>query len=84
MAQETGVSVVVVVTGPVQIGHPAQVERTTGGSVPPTQHWETLSLTLRTPGQSTSATMNEEKRSIERVPTAVMDCMVSYSKGYSV
>ena len=36
-AQLTGVDVVVVVAGPEQTGQPAQVERTTGGRVPPTQ-----------------------------------------------
>lgn len=35
-AQLTGVLVIVVVTGPVHIGHPAQVDSTTGGRVPPT------------------------------------------------
>lgn len=73
-------SVVVVVTGPVQIGQPAQVERTTGGRVPPTQHWETLSFTLRTPGQSTSAATRAEKRRIETVPTVAMVYMMEYGK----
>lgn len=44
VTQLMGVSVVVVVTGPVQIGHPAQVDKTMVGSVPPTQHPFPLSL----------------------------------------
>ena len=38
VAQLIGVSVVVVVTGPVQIGQPAQVDKSSGAMVPPTQH----------------------------------------------
>ena len=53
VAQLIGVDVTVVVGGPVQIGQPLQVERMTGGTVPPTQHSEVLSpSTAKTPWQS--------------------------------
>jgi hypothetical protein len=82
VAQLSGVEAVVVVAGPVQIGHPGQVDRTTGGREPATQHAPLGSslLITNTPGQPSGLIVccdMTHGRAAE-MKKAFMKCMISY------
>lgn len=78
VAQEIGCEVVVTVTGPVQMGQPAQELRVSGGILPPTQH---SVLSLRTPGQPLCARAEETRAAANKV-AAIMEGIVAVAVSY--